>query len=226
MDNILPAIIEAVAVIVAALVGTITVRETIKETEHTRYINYANIKDKDLKRILRIAKKSIIVVANCGDTLLKKYKSDFSQYMCKKIKLYYLLLGLDEFERMDIYMTGDNKINYNTMINALEDLRDLKNEFGDMIEIRQSKSIFTHSFISIDLVESGHDNIWPPYAVIQLMSYLYLVPAKDSPITYFTPSNKKSFDLVANSILALWHDADEVVNVDQYLENIKSIISI
>lgn len=218
-SSITCSIIEAIGVIVAAFIGAGYLGNIVKKTAESHFFNYAD-KKHDLNEILRHAKKSITIVANCGDKLLEKHGSDLSRHMRNGVKVKYLLLDFEGYTHMDTYMSGEKTADYSALLLSLESLKCLKQQDYGNLEIRISRSVFTASFIGVDLERRRTTNNWHPNAVVQIMTYLYRTKAENDPIATLCCEDPR-FDDVANSVKALW-DSGEVIDIDKYLTSTKS----
>ncbi|MBE7063987.1 MAG: hypothetical protein E7390_09425 [Ruminococcaceae bacterium] len=218
MEGIVSAIIQAVATVLAAIIGVSYAGKIVKKTTEAHFFNYMDEKH-DSHKFMRKAKSSITIIANCGDEFLKKFYSNLMQYVKKGVQINFLLLDMDNYAYMDKYTTGKNNADYDALETSLHLLSKLKRENPDKITIKVFHSVLTASYIGIDLEQNLLDNTWPSTALIQVMSYQFNTRPGKSPITYVSPQAKEQFQTIVDSIFAIW-DCGDIVDLDEYLEQV------
>ena len=217
----MPAFIEAVGMIIAAIVGVVIAEKRFGK----RFTNYDD-RSYDINKIMRKAQHDIYIVTICGHHLLRNYYSQFIRYMDKGVKIYYLLLDVRRYIEMDRYVDKNTPGNFDSMRESLEWLIKLKNQYPKMIEIRESKNFLTASYVGIDLenfMENKINGIFDKNIVIHMMPYQYQTRPRYSPIQHiYYSEDKETFEKSTESIFALW-DSGETVNVKEYREKIKHL---
>lgn len=217
--EILSAFISACGEIIAAIIGVGLLGGIIKKTANTYFFNYAD-KKHDLKKVLRRARKSILIIVNCGDNLLKCHEETLSKCMKKGIEVNYLLLNEESYAYMDTYTTEHISADYTPLVSSLTSLSSLKKAHPEQLTVRVFHSILTASYIGIDLEEDMMTLSRESTAFVQVMLYQYRLRPKVSPITYLTTKNGVQFENMVENIYAIWEDG-EAVDIDAYLQRIQ-----
>ena len=170
----------------------------------------------DAHKLMRRAKESIYFVVSIGDELLKKYEKQMKSYLKRGIELKFLIHEEAKYFELESFINGSLEIDKDGPMDArnetMEKIRILKKDYPGLIEIVEFPLFFSASYIGVDIdaEKSPATNEWPSSSLIQVMLYQYRVPAKDSPITYFTPkANRELFESTAESIIAMWDNAVE-----------------
>lgn len=218
MEEIVSAIIQAVATILAAIIGVTYAGKIVKKTAEARFFNYTD-KKHDLHKVMRKAKKSITVIANCGDAFLTTYYNNLINYIKNGVQINFLLLDINNYTYMDKYTTGKNNADYDALETSLQILSDLKRQYTNKVLIKVFNDVLTASYIGIDLEQNLIDNSWPETALIQVMSYQFNTRPGKSPITYISPREKEQFQIIVDSMFEIW-DCGDAVNIEEYLEQV------
>ncbi len=221
MEEIVSASIQAAATVLAAIIGVTYAGKIVKKTTEKQFFNYAD-KNHNLHKVMRKAKKSITVIANCGDKFLKNYCNNLIHYIKKGVQINFLLLDIKNYTYMDIYTTGKNNADYDALEKSLQILAKLKRQNPDKVAIKVFNYVLTTSYIGIDLEQNLFDNTWPETTLIQVMPYQFNTCPEECPITYITPREKKQFQSVVDSIFEIW-DCGETVNLDDYLAQVAEL---
>ena len=218
MKEIVSAIIQAIATIMDAIIGVAFAGKFSKKPTEAHFFNYTD-KNHNLHKIMRKAKKSITIIANCGDMFLTTYYDNLIQYIKNGVQINFLLLDIENYTYMDIYTTGTKNADYDALEKSLQILSELKRQNSEKVSIKVFNSVLTASYIGIDLEQNIFDNNWPETALIQVMSYQYNTRPGKSPITYISPHEKEQFQIVVDSIFEMW-DRSDMVDLDEYLEQV------
>lgn len=198
--QIVCSILEMVGVVAAAIVAA----RTVKKTVESHFFKYKDGKH-DLYEIMRLAKKEIVIIANCGHSLLKNYFDDLAHCMeHKNIKVKFLILDIDSYMAMDTYVTGESpqKEKWEESVQMLEHLQ---MRYPNQLEVRTFQPVLTASYIAVDLdafcLSESH-------SVIQMMPYLYHKQPDDSLSMYIDKNgaNKEYFNDLADTIRQIWND--------------------
>lgn len=208
MSEIIAAIIQAGATIVAALIAVLLAGRVIKKEFKPLFRSYSD-KSHNLSDIIGKAKSDIFIVAIVGDQLLGTYGDELEKYLEKGIQIRYLLCDKYRFKDQEKYMHGrDVEVAvYEKVICKLEDL---KKEYSKQLDVRIFHEYLTASYIGVD--------IWPafprrthPDSIIQIMLYQYRVVAEHSPITYLSPeSDRVHYWSTVRSIKEMWEASENL----------------
>lgn len=180
-ESIIVSIIGALGTIIAAYVGAGYVSKTINKTAEAYFFNYSE-KGRDLHDVLKKAKNSIVIIANCGDNLLHEYSKKLRTYMKNGVSIKFVLIDYSHFTIMDNYTAQRN--DHTPLEASIKELKTLKAEYPSSLNIRVFDSILTSSYIGVDLEKDPISNSWPKNSILQIMPYHYHVSPKDSPITF------------------------------------------
>lgn len=211
--DVLGSFIEALGSIVAAGISIGYLDWFIKKRSGY-FFNYAD-KNHNLHKVMRKAKKSITIVANCGDGLLEKHSNQLLRYMKNGVQVNYVLLDNKNYVLMDQYTRGVKTEDYTALVTALKLLNKLKKEHPERFTVRVFRSILTASYIGIDLEQELTSHTWNERALIQIMPYHYHTMTRESPITYLYPKDREQFTTIADSIFEIFDDSEEV-DIEQY----------
>lgn len=214
-ESIIVSIIGALGTIIAAYVGAGYVSKTINKTAEAYFFNYSE-KGRDLHDVLKKAKNSIVIIANCGDNLLHEYSKKLRTYMKNGVSIKFLLIDYSHFTIMDNYTAQRN--DHTPLEASIKELKTLKAEYPSSLNIRVFDSILTSSYIGVDLEKDPISNSWPKNSILQIMPYHYHVTPKDSPITFLTPKDHVHFGCIVNCVEDIWNNSKTV-------EDLESIIS-
>ncbi|MBQ9756988.1 MAG: hypothetical protein IJW15_01045 [Clostridia bacterium] len=216
--EIASAIIEAIATVLAAIIGVSYAGRIVKKTTDAHFFNYSDEKH-NLHKVMRKAKKSIMIIANCGDAFLTAYYSNLKRYAKNGVQINFLLLDLKNYIYMDKYTTGKEEADYDALLTSLKLLSELKREFPDRISVKIFHSVLTASYIGIDLEQDLLNNSWAPETIIQVMMYQFNTRPRKSPITYISPKAKEQFQTIVNGMFEIW-DCGEAVDLNEYSQQI------
>lgn len=209
MNEILSALIQAMGTITAAIIATVFANRIVKKHSYSYFRSYED-KHHDLTDITRKAKNDIFIVVAIGDILLEKYNNEIEKYLKRGIKIKYLILDNEKVLEFERYLNGRNTEDFRrSRREALERLEKLQNDYEDLFEVRTFHSMFTASYIGVDIWQLPGENANCENSVIQTMLYQYRVGAEKSPITYISPKNDyKQYQTTVKSIKEMWNDAD------------------
>ncbi|MFB0921614.1 MAG: hypothetical protein QMB62_12175 [Oscillospiraceae bacterium] len=225
-SEIIAALINAVGVIVAAIIGIGLINQVIRRNFTARMYSYSD-KGKDLRKIIRGATHDIYIVANCGNNLFRNYEEFFCCLIKKGININILILDEPGYLIMDNYTVKgvfNNIPDYEALLNALTSLRNMQSIGNENLHIRTFPSIFTASYIGVDLDIDPLSSKYRKSSVLQIMFYQYRVSAKDSPSFCITPkSNSTHFNRTVASIFDMWDDGIEQPNIQDNLTQLMNL---
>lgn len=208
--NIISSIIETVGTVVAAGFGAFIaggyISKVFKHDIVPKFQKYAD-KDHDVSTIMNKAIESIYIIVSIGDNLLDKHEDDFKSYLKSGVMLKFIIHDETKYYELENFINGDvdaNKGKYSkTREDTLDKLRQLRQEYENLVEIREFNSILTVSYIGVDMESDG--DTWRRSAVIQMVPYQYRVKARNNPIIRITPKeNPAHFRTVKKSMTEIW----------------------
>lgn len=213
MENIITYIfdgLDSVAAFLAALTALI-VGVPLKEKLKTSFSSFD--KQDHTGKLLKRARHDVWIVANYGDILLKNHKLDIEKCLKRKIHVHYIMLSKEYYPILDKYAgyePDDLNVSY-----ALKELKKLKDEYPNYIEIRQFNNIITQSYIATDISIPSCDQ-WIESSIIKVMLYQYHVHTSESPSTFiYYEKDKEKFEKTVESIDSIWCDA-KTFDLDNY----------
>ena len=207
-------ILEAAAIIIAS-VSVHYLSSSLQRKYKTSFFSYGN-ENHNLKDLFCKAKNEIYIIANCGNKLLEEHKNTLEACLKRNVKINILILDKNTFPIMDQYVSGTGS--FDIVKDSLQILENLKSNYRDKIEIRQSSNFFTQSYICIDIDKPTPTSEWNKNCIIQVMLYQFMTPTKESAMTYFYPAkDEKEFGTTVRSIHNLWNSCTEL-NTKKYFE--------
>lgn len=221
----MPAIIQAIATILAAIIGAWMVggsfKRVIKQDMIPMLHTYLD-KSHSSHEIMQKAKKSIFVVVSLGNHFLKENSEHIQEYLDNGVKLYFLMHNETKGRELKGYLTNDNNIYKYRREEVVQMLLNIKKKClnPDLVEIRESSFNFTASYIGIDIENAFGSEKCPAHAVIQVMLYQYNVRSGKSPILYLSANdNWGLFQQAAQSIKKMWDEGVPIPEVNNATEN-------
>lgn len=214
MTEILSGLIQAFGTMIAAVIGVYYAGRIVKKS----VVNYSD-EENDLRIIMRKAKKSIIIIANCADGFLERYCDDLQKYMRNGVQINFLLLDMENYAYMDRYITGKEKADYAALKKSLKYLQKLKEFKADKLCVRVFHSYLTASYICVDLEKNPQSGMWADDTIIHMMLYQFNTRPCKSPIMYVSPKDKEKFNLIAESVYAIW-DSAATADIAVYLKKV------
>lgn len=208
--NIISSIIETVGTIVAAGFGAFIaggyISKVFKRDIAPKFQKYAD-EDHDVSTIMNKAIESIYIVVSIGDNLLDKHEDDFKSYLKSGVMLKFIVHDETKYYELENFINGDvdarKDIYLDVRKKTLEKLRQLRQEYENLVEIREFDSILTVSYIGVDMESDG--GTWRRSAVIQMVPYQYQVEAQNNPIIRITPKeNPDHFSTAKKCITEMW----------------------
>lgn len=196
--DLLGSLIEAAGIVVAAKIGV----KGFDSITQKRIDNY-QAKNHDLGKLLVKAEVEITIVAAYGDELLNQYASTIANCMRHGIAVRYLMHTIDAAEKMNKdFLCKKNAQTKDEVTNVRNKLHSLHS--AGRIEVREWDQPLTASYIGIDLNEK-RQKCEP---TLQIMTYLYNTPSKETPISYVTyKEDYKRFSVIVKSINQMWDNA-------------------
>lgn len=217
-NGIVSACIQAVGTIIAAIIGVGILERIIHKEIVPNLFSYSE-PSHDLWKILRLAKKEVIIVVAYGDRLLQMYETHFLKLLRKEVEIKFLMLYPEDAVKMAInymHVSSNNPPSVqdvsNEILNSLDILEKLHKKYGgNGLKIRQTHLPLSASYIAVDIPEDDYDvsnKVQFRESVIQMMVYQFGVRSKDAPIVYLAPKiNEKQFGKASESIQNMWFQA-------------------
>lgn len=164
----------------------------------------------DASHIMNRAKDSIYIVAEIGDELWEKHKSDFIRYLDSGVDIYWLIASKKYFEQVNNYIESDVTCDKRTsVIKEMLELQSLDKN-GRFI-LQTFNGFITSSYIAVDIDMEDIDGRWGKSSVIHYMPYCYKENSSKSPIqNIYANKNKEVFKSLALSIKKMWQDGTPV----------------
>lgn len=213
-ESIISAFVEAAGTILAAFVGAGYIGKMINKTAEAYFFSYSN-KEHNLRNVLGRAQNSIIIIANCGDNLLREYSDNLRKYMKSGVSIKYVLIDYEHFPIMDSYTA--NGEDYAPLRDAVKELNKLKAEYPSKLDVRVFESILTASYIGVDLEKEPITNSWTKRSILQVMPYHYHVAPRYSPATFLTPKDTVHFGRIVDCVEEIWDNSKVIDNLDSII---------
>ena len=212
--EIISSIIEAAGVIIAAIIATHGAKSIAKETT-AKFRSYSD-PNLDVQDLLGRAKNDVLLVFMIGDKFFDKYSFYIKRLMRRGITVHCLLLTKEMLLKSEEYISEDSDSpDFREKIrrkyeDTIELIRNLKQEFGQLFDCKESCLMMTASYICIDFFPDP-PNVYLPSSQIQAMIYQYNTKASKMPITYLSPKADENVYLTTHSsILNMWNDSSNL----------------
>ena len=214
-NSLLPSIIEAVggiiSAVLAALIAAGYIGKIVRRDLAPHFYAYSDKSHNAHKLFMKKARKSIYIVVSIGDRFLEKFEKHLRSYMDNGVKIYYLLHTDFRFKELESYLgvnseQGSNTVDLDALrANTLMKLQKIKEDYYEMIEIRECDLFFSASYIAVDIEKGLSLKKLSKDSMIQVMIYQYHTDAGKSPIMYFSPkSSWPQFKKTAICIKSMW----------------------
>lgn len=193
------------ALIIAAVLGFIFVSrivKMIKRKNALRSFVYIGRKH-NAHKIMKRAKRSIYIIAPIGDIFLPEHGKRLRAYLRRGVKIFYLLQTNQRNEELE--KISDIYIRNNTSHATLAKLYQLRADYPDLFEVKESRLLLTASYIGVDIDQDIEKSEFFMDSTIQVTLHPYMLSHEGSPASLFSPIlSVEHHKKMAKYILDMW----------------------